>query len=338
MAIEAYADGVPASARDVLVELYRQAAGRVQDAVLHPTGRTFRARRFTRARAAELIAQIDRVQAELKARTIAWVSDNAEKAYAAGQVSAVRQLEAAGLRRADLPVTGSLSQVDRRTVAVIAADMAIDLEAAAGRQAASAQRFLRAAGQRIVPDSALSEVIAAGAITGDVRGTVRQMRGLLNLREIEDYRKAGQQLIEVGRATMSVRAYAEMLVTTRTREASVQGRHERLVANGRDLVSIVGRVSQNFCTEYLGRVFSITGASDRYPALAALPAGGPPFHPNCSKSTRAYIEEFASDEQRRQAVLPDRAMLTTDRNAAQRRFGAKGGAAVAARRWGRRVA
>lgn len=31
-----------------------------------------------------------------------------------------------------------------------------------------------------------------------------------------------------------------------------------------------------------------------YPALAGLPGGGPPFHPNCSKGTAAYVPELVS--------------------------------------------
>jgi hypothetical protein len=48
-------------------------------------------------------------------------------------------------------------------------------------------------------------------------------------------------------------------------------------------------------------VFSLSGKSDKYPAYAELPGGGPPFHPNCSKSTRPFIEDLASSKQLDQA-------------------------------------
>ena len=323
MAVERFAEGVPASARKILVDIYRDAGGRIAEAVIHPTGKTFNARQFNRARAAQLSRQIDAVLLDVKARTIRWGADNAAKAYRGGLETAVSQLRQAGLADSAIPVQGGFSQIDRRTVAVIAADIAISLDDALSDQAKSAKRFLTASAQRMVPDSEISKVVAAGAISGDVRATVRGMRGLLNEAEIEDYRKAGQQIIEVGKASMTVRAYAEMLVRTRMRQATEQGRKERLVANGHDLVSIVGSLSRNFCTAYLGRVFSITGGSTAYPPLASLPGGGPPFHPNCSKSTRAFIERFATDAQKRQAKMTDRRLVTGSASAAQAIFDRK---------------
>ena len=53
-------------------------------------------------------------------------------------------------------------------------------------------------------------------------------------------------------------------------------RHERLGELGLDLVAFVGRVSDNFCSAFLGQVFSLSGTSNKYPAYASLPGGGPP--------------------------------------------------------------
>jgi hypothetical protein len=116
--------------------------------------------------------------------------------------------------------------------------------------------------------------------------------------------------------------YAEMVARTKTREASVDARHERLSELGLDLVAIVGRISKNFCTAFLGQVFSLSGNSDKYPAYSSLPGGGPPFHPNCSKSTRPFVEELASDKQLDQADGLDDAdkLLGMDATQAQRAF------------------
>lgn len=320
---EKFADGVPASAQKILVDMYQKAGREIQQMVVAPTGKTFNARRFNRARAAALAKQINGILSTVRGKTIRWSAKWSDHAYNKGLATAVQQLVKAGVSGSDIPVQGGFSQVDRRAVAVIAADMAIDLETALTDHAKRARRFLRKAAQRIVPDSEISRVVAQGAISGDVRATIRNMRGLLNVSEIDDYRRAGQQIITVGKAHMTVATYAEMLVRTRTRQATVQARSERLVANGCDLVTIVGRMSANFCTEYLGRVFSITGSDGRYPALSELPGGGPPFHPNCSKSTAAYIERFATPAQKRQSHMPDDRFLTRNAGDAQKVFSTK---------------
>lgn len=320
-----FADGVSQNAQSILVDLYDDAAQKISETVLRPFGKTKDARTWSRARAATLIQQIERLRANVERQTSLWLGDNVPAAYARGLRTADSQLKALGLRNKDIPVQGGFSQVDERTVATIAADMAASLNNALDDQARAATRFLRAAQQAITPDAEISRVIGQAAIDGDMRQAVRDMRGLLNPSKIEDYRKAGQQIIQVGKANMTVKAYAEMLVRTRLREATVHGRHERLIANGNDLVTVIGRISTNFCTEYVGRVFSITGASETYPALAELPGGGPPFHPNCSKSTTAYIERFATPLQKRFSRGVPKSLLTTNAAEAQTNFDAKNG-------------
>jgi hypothetical protein len=89
--------------------------------------------------------------------------------------------------------------------------------------------------------------------------------------------------------------YAEMISRTKTRQAIVEAKHQQFAAEGIDLVKIVGRISPHFCTAYLGHIYSISNTSKKYPALdlltvSGVPAPGPPFHPNCSKSSIPYVE------------------------------------------------
>lgn|GEM_PF-5974793 len=121
--------------------------------------------------------------------------------------------------------------------------------------------------------------------------------------------------------------YASMVVRTKTRQATVHARHARLQELGIDLVSIVGLVSKNFCTAFLGQVFTLKGKSDKYPSIDELPGGGPPFgappfHPNCSKGTRPFIDELATDREKSMAQGVDDAdkLLGCDTSEAQRRF------------------
>jgi len=98
--------------------------------------------------------------------------------------------------------------------------------------------------------------------------------------------------------------YAQVVATTKVREATVKARHARLAGDGIDLVFVTGRISKNFCTAYLDKVFSISGRSKKYPPLSSLPNNGPPFHPNCSKSTQPYIADLA-DDAAQEAAAPD---------------------------------
>lgn len=67
---------------------------------------------------------------------------------------------------------------------------------------------------------------------------------------------------------------------------------------------IDGRISNNPCTAFLGKVFSLKPGHPVYPALSSIQGGGPPFHPNCTKGISAYIPELASSAQAK-AAIPD---------------------------------
>jgi hypothetical protein len=63
------------------------------------------------------------------------------------------------------------------------------------------------------------------------------------------------------------------------------------------------------CGFYEGRVYSITGTSEKYPPLSSLPNGGPPFHPNCIHGAAPFIEELASPAERRRGAKTDKRAL-----------------------------
>lgn len=72
--------------------------------------------------------------------------------------------------------------------------------------------------------------------------------------------------------------YATMLMRTETRSAHTVGVLAHLSSTGQDLVRVSSHDHpEDECTPFDGQVFSISGASDRYPLLDDVP----PFHPNC---------------------------------------------------------
>jgi hypothetical protein len=152
---------------------------------------------------------------------------------------------------------------------------------------------LRATAQVGLSEVQIDRVLAGGVIEGKPTDTIRRLR--------EDLERIHGETVEINGRDYQVRDYASLVVRTKTRQASEVARHERLEELDIDLVSIIGRISAHFCSAFLGEVFSISGKSSQYAALSELPGGGPPFHPNCSKSTRPYIASMASGKQARMA-------------------------------------
>jgi hypothetical protein len=212
----------------------------------------------------------------------------------------------------------SFARVDEGAIRVVAEDTVArtTTRASAELRSASAQHGRQAvrvfhslsdsiANTRGSGEAAFNRAIARGLISGDPRIADRAVRELFRddripggAPEAESVRRLGNKVVTVGRAEMTVRQYAMTVVRTRTREATVTARHERLGLSGISLVQITGRNSPNFCTAFIGLVCSLSGEQTidgvTYPALASLPGGGPPFHPNCSKGTAAYVAELVS--------------------------------------------
>lgn len=75
-----------------------------------------------------------------------------------------------------------------------------------------------------------------------------------------------------------------------------------------DLVRVSSNPSMHgdYCDEYAGKVFSLSGAHPRFPALDSTPNGGPPFHPWCTHTLTLVMPwENLTDEE----VVPDGALL-----------------------------
>lgn len=226
-----------------------------------------------------------------------------------------RPASAAGLQFGGID-EGALRAVAEDTAARAVRDSSARLGGAVQQHAERARTIFRDLSSSVLTsagnaqaEARINSAIARALGSGDPRIAQRAIREEIG-RDLgvaigpngEGLRALGNQLIEVGSATMSVRAYAATVTRTRMREATVAARHARLDASGIDLVQIVGSQSDNWCTEFVGLVCGLHGEVARdgvvYPALSSLPEGGPPFHPNCTKSTVAYIAYVASSEMR----------------------------------------
>lgn len=325
MAKEFSDSGVTRSASAILASYYQDAAARLKKIVLSPPGKTEGSRAYRAAWAAQQIQQIDQLNRSIKKSVSGWIGKNLPAAYGEGLALADRQAKEAGLkvdRGGVVPIKGtigSFAKIDDRTVAVFARDTFADLSKAAESMTDRASKLLRTTAQENLSEEQINTILAGGVIEGRPLDTIRNLRE--QLRAV-----AGDKVTIVDKngdpMEFDVGYYAEMVARTRTRQATVIARHERLAELDIDLVAIVGRVSNNFCSAFLGQVFSLSGKSTKYPAYDSLPGGGPPFHPHCSKSTRPFIEELASDAQveAAQGVEDSQKLLGMDTTKAQRAY------------------
>lgn len=303
-------DGLSDAAIEQLARIYADAAARLGELVLHPKGASESSQAYSLARAASLLVQVDGIRAELRLAAASWLGPNLKKSFAAGVEQANEQLAQMGLALpAKLAQVGaalstadtnaairmSFNLVDRHAVEVLARDTAGDLVKAADAMTGRASSLIRRTAQLGLSEARINQILAGGIISGQPAATIRQLRD-----ELIAVHGKTVPIVDKNGDTINFKAadYARLVVRTRTREATEIARHERLQAKGIDLVKIVGRNSGNFCTAFLGMVFSISGKTPGWPALSELPGHAPykspPFHPNCSKSTAPFSAALAN--------------------------------------------
>jgi hypothetical protein len=306
--------GATVSQVEVMASVLSGAADQMNAAVAREIARLgeepqSRAARFALGRASALSRQIEAIaqRAGFSVRPIA--GRLAQDSVRRGQAQALRNLREMGVRvagngpDASAGIEQDFTVINERAVALAAQDITARLNQTINAHAFNARAVFRSLSEGplsgAVREARVSEIIARGIISGDPREAMRAMRReigtSIGFGELDRYRKLGNQLIEVGNATMNVRTYAEMVTRTRTREAMVEASIDTQVEAGFDLGQIVGANSANFCTRFLGLVVVLRGpARDDYPSIDELPDGPPPFHPNCSKSVAPYDAELSS--------------------------------------------
>lgn len=288
---------------------------------------------FRAGRSAELLDSIRGIVKRTGLKGVKVVSPAVESSFTRGAALAAEQAKELGLggRVTQTETSGGFVGVNERTVDAIAADSVAKMQANLAQHGENAAGLFRSLSTsmaaidstRKVRSFSLSErevnrVIAQGIITGDPRQAMGAMRRLIGEGAgfdkglIDNYRKVGNQLVSVGAWTGTVRTYAEMVVRTRTAEAQVEGQIDRQASLGLDLAQITGSNSTNFCTRFVGLVVVVRGgARDGYVALSELPGGGPPFHPNCTKTLAAFVPDLVSEgrveQSRRAQVVYERA-------------------------------
>lgn len=145
-------------------------------------------------------------------------------------------------------------------------------------------RFIRRTQQTLISEAEVTTAIARGL---GVEGTTEAAKKLL----VKEFGKISHgNVININGRKYQVDKYAEMVARTRAREANSQAVVKSAADFGQDLVQVSSHnTTSKICQEYEGRIFSISGRSDKYPKLEATA----PFHPNCLHVITVYIERAA---------------------------------------------
>ena len=266
-----------------LVRLYRGAMGDLAGMVKSGTV-------FQEGRSIILMKRVTEALRPLDPATAKWAARMVPKAYSRGASEAISGLRALGIRG---PLEVGFDRIHQDAVGVIAKSITRDLGQATREAKGLVGRIIRKTQQRVVAqhfiDTEVGKAVIKGATRRDLTKAVRSLfdragdrKSILDLAE--------GRFIRVGRKTLRLDHYCELVARTETRDAMVKGTINRLNENGYDLVIVTGPPTDcEICAEFVGQVYSISGTHPRYPALAEA-MGGPPYHPNCEHGLGAYVE------------------------------------------------
>jgi len=277
-----------------------------------------RSAQYTLTRQAQVAKAIDARLAALNVQAYATLKPN----LIASQERSIRlvQKQAEDLRRRNAPemigrnaadgtVAASFVGINDDAIRLLAQDTAAKtmakildpLNIAAAQQGENARSLLRELGNsaatrsndgRAATEKAVNTAIARALINGDREIARRDIRielgkGILGADAPESFRKLGNQLVEVGGATISLRAYAYTVARTRSAEVANRTIVDRMIAMAFDAAIVTGRITDNPCTDNVGLIVGlsdeITFQGRTYPSLESI-GGPPPWHCNCSKT------------------------------------------------------
>lgn len=131
--------------------------------------------------------------------------------------------------------------------------------------------------------------IAKGLIVGDARKTTQK-------RVMSTFLQQGlTAFVTVDNKSLPLDFYAQTVVRTKMRTATVSGSTNRYKESGVDLVVITGNGdSCAVCSQFNGMVISLEGKTEGYPVIGENGIRLPPFHPNCRCGCRPFVLSYAT--------------------------------------------
>ena len=318
---------------DLLDDIYKDAIAKLS--------KLLKSTAFQQAKSAAILKQLQYILDELNFESSKWISAKTQKQILAADKTATKNIKQI-CRRIGQNITGvKFGRVDNRAVKIFARQMAKDMHVKTLEFGKSAKRVISLTQQKLLANPEIHKHLAKGLIAGgSINNISRGLRGRLTaagkqllangdlsaaqLKQIADL-QAGY--ITAGKRTMKLNQYCRLVASYQLREAAVESTKQRLSSAGKqlgdenlfDLVEVVGPYSGDFCDFYVGKVFSISGNSDKYPPTADMPNGGPPFHPNCRHTLAPFVEKLASETDIVRAQINPQ-FLGIDAKQAQKKF------------------
>jgi hypothetical protein len=282
-----------------LVNMYRTAMLELQERARQVLLRDRRKLTAEAKRARVLMGEVEVILNELDENTAAWIAENIPRHYKGGVKRSTMALNEVGFSASYVaqPI------LHKEAIEVLVNDIQDDLLATTEHARRGFRRLLKKSQLSSARDKAMSTEIAKGVIEGKAR---REASKEIGAKLFQDF---GTPTIRVGSKTMSIDHYAELVARTRTKEAHTAGSVNRAIEAGQDLLMISAHGAKDGCAYYEGKVFSVSGGSEKYPSINSLPNGGPPFHPNCKHSAMPFVEPLASGTEKRRAKgVPDKVL------------------------------
>jgi hypothetical protein len=274
---------------------------------------------FQRGKASVLLRQVDEISRTMAGQSDHWVTKTVRGKIDASAQAITRKLDpvAQKIGGEDWTVARpEFLKINERAVRVFSRQLAVDLAKKNQEITTTARRLISTTAQKVISDPELSATIAKGLVAGGSLNNIAKSvqarlaeggKELLDsgkytpeqLKEICDF-DAG--FIQAGKARMRIGDYAELVAHYQLRQAATESTKERMGDIGEslgdremfDLVIVTGPASANcdICDAIVGNVYSISGNHAKYPGLATLPNGGPPFHPHCTHNLAPYIADL----------------------------------------------
>jgi len=274
-----------------IAEFYRRAILELKERAVQRLVRDKRVLTSEARRARVLIQEATEILAQLEADRSQWIAENVPNAYLRGIRDASLGLKEIGLA----PVTSLEPQIHEAAINALIRDLQDDYAATDEQILKGYRRMLRRTQLEALQDKMITERVAQATLQGQGR---RELSKDIARRLIDEY---GDKPIRVGARNYAADTYAELVARTKTREASTAGTINRVIESGQDLVMVTSHGAKDACGFYEGKVFSVSGTSEKYPGLNELPNGGPPFHPNCIHVLAPFVESLSSGAERRRA-------------------------------------
>jgi len=258
-------------ARDLL-ELYTSAETRMLEIIANELADGI----YAPGWAAMKLAEISRVKTKLEKlvqnldkKMPEVAAEATKKAYTMGQ----KGVEA-DLKKVKPSIKMGFGTIDERKVAVLSQKLAGTL----------GETHLRITRQAL---DEYRSIIGKATQMVELGVETRQQAAQKALSEFADRGITG--FVDRAGRTWSLHSYTEMATRSTSGQAAIEGAIQRLEDNDYDLVIVSFHAdSCPLCEPWEGKILSISGRSDQYPALDEAIAEGL-FHPNCGHSLGAYI-------------------------------------------------